>query len=361
MALSVVTANGTSLGGPTATQKTASGGLQNVVNPTNTINPAYTMPVSTQIYNTPLDAGNVAGASYAPQAYSYADGSYAGSGAAGAAAARAAADTAAQYDALIRQLQGQEGRLDAQLNVGLGNITNSYNQGENRLNQGRDIDRRNYDTSTSLNMNQYSQTRTGIMNNTRATNNALQRLLGINGAGNSSAAYEQAPYAAGLQGTQNLSQAQMTYGNNRNALDTSWNDAELSYNNNLEDLKNQRYGQENSLRSSIAQTRASLLDRLSEAQTNKAVAGGASWAGAQAAQGGLQSRINGLLDSIVGLGNQYANPVLRTGDVTFKAPTLGGFSLGGNRGISQAPGAQGSVDPAFQNLFPNQDDEERYI
>jgi hypothetical protein len=110
------------------------------------------------------------------------------------------------------------------------------------------------------------------MSNTRATSNALQRLLGLNGAGNSSAALEQAPYAAGLQGNQNLNAAQQNYSTNTTRLKTSKEDADRGFKNAYEDLDTQKYGQENSLRSTIAQTRAGLLDKIAQAGVNKNLA-----------------------------------------------------------------------------------------
>ncbi len=363
MALQVVTANGSSLGGPTATRKTATGGLQNAVQPTSTYNPAYTMPVSTQLYNTPLNGGYVAGAQApAPQQYTYADGTYAGTGTGGAAAAQASAQTVAEYDAMIRQLQAQEGRLGQTEQVGLGNIGNAYNLGRNRLDEQKGIAQRNFNTQTGLNTQSYLGARNGIKQNTRATANALQRLLGINGAGNSSAALEQAPYAAGLQGSTQLNGAQQTFSNNTNTLNTGWEDTERSYKNNTFDLDQQKYSQENSLRSSIAQTRAGILDRLGETSAQKALASGAGYGAAQAQRDSYQSRVNSLLDQITGLGNQYQNPVLKTGDVNFKSNPLDAFSLGNMAQINNQGGARANMNPGFLNLVnPQEEEEERLI
>lgn len=234
-------------------------------------------------------------------------------------------------------INSQLGQLDPQLNVGLENIGNSYNMGANRLDQQNAMARRNYETAGQENMGAYRNTRNGIVQNTNATANALQRLLGINGSGNSSAAYEQAPYAAGLQGSQNLSQAQTTYGGNQSKLDTNWQDTQRSYNNSRDDLNNQRYQQENNLRSSIAQTKASLLSQLATPDT---------------------AQINGLLGQITQLGRQYANPVMRTADISYAAPSVDGYNLG-RTGVTN-PGQAGAVNdinPTFLGLLQGQRDQ----
>lgn len=259
--------------------------------------------------------------------------------------------TAAYYQSIIDNLNGQNGRLDSQLNTGLSNLSNSFNTQNNRLNQQKSSAQDTFNTQNQQNMQNYANTRNGIMSNTRATANALQRLLGLNGAGNSSAAIEQAPYAAGLQGSQNLNQAQQNFSTNGTALNKSWKDTQQQYSNALDDLNNQKYSQENSLRSSIAQTRANLLDQIATAGTNKNLALGQGYAQAQAARTPYQAQINSLLDSIAGLGNQYANPVLKAQDVNFTAPDQSQFSLGNQATIQNQAGAGSGIDNNFLSLI----------
>lgn len=278
-------------------------------------------------------------------------------GGSAAAAVQSDPDTAAYYQDMMNQLNGQNGRLDGQLNTGLSNLQSSYNTQANRLGESQAVANRNYDTQTQQNMQGYSNSRTGIMNNTRATSNALQRLLGLNGAGNSSAALEQAPYAAGLQGSQNLNAAQQNYSTNMTNLKTSKEDADRGFKNAHEDLNNQKYSQENSLRSSIAQTRAGLLDKIAQAGSNKEMAMGKSYAQAQAARTPYQEQINSLLDQITGLGNQFANPVLKAADVAYKQADLGDYSLGNQAQIQNQGGGAGNLDPTFLTLLTQKDKE----
>jgi hypothetical protein len=282
-----------------------------------------------------------------------------GQTAASAQAAQDAANSVAFYQDQINQLNGQLPNLDNQLNVGLGNLNNSYNQSANRLDQNKAAGQRDYTTQTTQNEQSYGRNRSNIIQNTGNQTQALQRLLGIAGAGNSSAAYEQAPYAAGLQGTQQLSDAQSAYGNNGIHLDTAWQDTLRQYNNAFEDLNNDKYSKENALRSGIDQSRASLLGQIGQANANKSLASGGSYAQAIAAQTPYRDQVNSLLNSITQLGQQYANPVLRTDNVAYSAPTLAEYLLNnGTRAVAQSsnPGTS-AVDPTFAPLLNQQRDE----
>lgn len=279
----------------------------------------------------------------------------AASAAGGGGAATSDPATASYYQDMMNQLNTQNGRLDGTLNTGLSNLQNSYNTQSNRLNDQIGVAQRNFNDQTQQNMQGYTNTRNGIMQNTRQTSNALQRLLGLNGAGNSSAALEQAPYAAGLQGSQNINEAQQNYSNNTTSLKNKWDDTNTQFNNSRADLDNQKYTQENSLRSSIAQTRAGILEKLSQASVNKEMASGKNYDQARAARTPFQSQIDSLLDQMTGLGNQYANPVMKTADVSFQAPELGQFSLGSQAQIANQGGAQGALDPTFLSLLTQRD------
>lgn len=245
-----------------------------------------------------------------------------------------------QQQAGISSLQGQLDNLDPQQQVGMQNIDNSYNLSANRLDQSKGVAQRNYDTSTQQNSQSYANNRRGIISRTGANANALQRLLGINGSGNSSAAYELAPYAAGLQGSQDLGQAQQVYANNGSSLDTGWQDYLRNYGNAFEDLNNQKYQQQNGLKSSISQARANLLSGIDQARgTNY-----------------NQDAISSLLDQMTQLGQQYASPVLREQNISYAAPNLSNYTM--NKGGAQTQGGAASeVDPTFLSLLAGQRDQ----
>lgn len=266
-------------------------------------------------------------------------------------------NTAAYYNDQSSQLQNTLGGLDAQQAVGLGNLQSSYNNQANRLDQQNAAAKRDYETNAQQNQQGYSNNRNAVVNNTRATANALQRLLGLAGSGNSSAAYEQAPYAAGLQGSIDLRNAQQNYSNNQNSLDTNWQDTQRAYSNAFDDLNSQKYQQENGLRSSIAQTRAGLLNQIGQAQVNAGLANGQNYQQAVAARAPYQSQIDDLMSQITNLGNQYANPVLRTPDIKYASPSLNPFLTSKQAQISPLVSAGGGdISPTFLGLLANKRD-----
>ncbi|HEX4774762.1 MAG TPA: hypothetical protein VH234_04565 [Candidatus Saccharimonadales bacterium] len=251
--------------------------------------------------------------------------------------------TANPNQAIIDQLNGQLGQLDNQQNIGLGNIQNSYQNSQNQLNQQNSLAQNQFNTQNQQNTQGYLNNRNNIITNTNAQANALQRLLGINGAGNSSAAYEQAPYAAAMYGSQNLNNAQQTYGNNASDLNNNWQQTESTYKNDLSNLDQQLYGQQNGLKSSIAQTRANILSQLSAAQNGTTQ---------------YDPQINSLLGQITQLSNQYANPVLAAPNLSYTPSSLANYSLGPQTAGKNAPSAgQSDVNPTFLSLLGQQRDQ----
>lgn len=270
-------------------------------------------------------------------------GTYVEDASGGGGSSTAAADAAARAS-FISRLQTQLGQLDPQLEIGLNNIANSYNRSANRLDEQFAGAERDYTTNTQQNTRSYLNNRNGIMQNTRANNSALQRLLGINGSGNSSAALEQAPYAAALQGSQELNGAQTTFAGNQAGLENNWEDTKRASKNAKEDLSTQRFQQENGLRSSIAQTRATILDKIAGAGTNP---------------GAYDAEIGTLLSQITNLGKQYEAPVIRTADVKYETPNLSNWFLNNQQSAAAAPqqaggGAASDVDPTFLGMLGEQ-------
>lgn len=299
------------------------------------------------------DSSNISSPTYyPPESYFYGSGQRAGS----AADVQASQNTQAQYNDLISQLQSQTGQLDNQQNIGLGNIGNSYNLGVNRLGEQEAAGRRDIGLQKQNNTNAYSQNRTGVLSGARSGMSALQRLLGMAGAGNSSAALQAAPYAVGFESSKLLRGAQNVYGQNAQGIDIREQDFNRNIGNTREDLGRQKFQQENSLKSSIAEKRASLLDRIASATAQRDMAGGADYQTAMNNIGGMRGQVTDLLSQITALGNQYANPVLQAGNVAYEAPDLGQYTGPLTNGISQGPG-QGNVDPIFNPIFNRERDQ----
>jgi hypothetical protein len=273
------------------------------------------------------------------------------------AAARAQYGDPSQYDSQLQSYTGQINGLQGQADIGLANNADAYYLQGNRLRTNQASDQQAYDQSVQQNTQGYQNNRTKVLNSARSNANALQRLLGLNGAGNSSAALEQAPYAAALQGSQDIGDAQQTYSTNAMNMDTGWKKTQQQYNDAFQDLDRQKYQQDNGVRSSIAQTRADLLDKMATAHVNRNLASGMTGAQAQAARNQYQPEIDQLLQQVTQLGR--ANPqAIQAQNVQAAPISLADYAAGRNLTAQNQPTAAGNdMSLPFLNLLANKKDE----
>lgn len=257
----------------------------------------------------------------------------------------------AAIDAGINQANNGLGLLDRQQDIGLGDITSSYNNALNRLLSGFGQAERNYNTTkqqtTQDNINTRNDIQAGVGRNT----NALQRLLGQRGSGNSSAAQIVAPYGAALQGTQQLRGVADAFGRNMQSLDANWQDYNTQFGQSREDLDQQRYQNENSLRGKVADSRQSLLNTLAQLTAQRSAANGGSSAAALAAAQPFINQANQIAGQAVDYSRQYANPIAEKA-VTYSSPDLAQYQYD-NPGISvdNTSAYTDTIAPALANLL----------
>lgn len=255
----------------------------------------------------------------------------------------------AAYNAQANQYQDAYNALDGQLQAGIGNLQNGYNSNLNTLNDNNAVATRNYNTSVGQNTQNFLSTKNNINTTTRNNANSLQRLLGLNGAGNSSAATEAAPYAAALQGSQNLNGAQTTYANNQANLDTSFGDTKRAYEQKLKDLDQSLFAGKQGLQSQIAQQRVNLLNQITGAKT---------LAGDTSGNNQRSQQVKDLLASLTGLSNNYASPVQVDTNLNYTAPTAQDYSLGSQAVASNGQsGAASDIANPFLSLLTQKRDQ----
>lgn len=320
--------------------------FKGALNPPTPSNNFYTPPAPVT-KNTDTSGGDGGGGAAPNNSGVYTGG---GSGTDPLAAARAQYGDPSQYDAQIQAYNGQIGGLQGQEAVGLQNNANGYQLEHNRLGDEQAGSEKQYNTGIQQNTQTYQNNRTKTLNASRSNAQALQRLLGINGAGNSSAAYEQAPYAAALQGSQDIGEAQQTFGMNAQNLDTGWQDTQRKYKNAFDDLSTQKFQGDNSVKSNIAQSRADLLDKIATASVNRNLANGQTGGQAQAGRNQYQPEIDSLLQQITSLGKGYANPVIAAKSVDATPVQLSDYAQG-RRLVAQNQPAAGNGDIA-SNFLP---------
>lgn len=243
------------------------------------------------------------------------------------AAARAAA---AQYDQSIGNTQKAIDRLGSQLNSGFSSIDASYQNALNQLLLGKNRAEKQYgDTKLETGKN-YVAGKNTIGANAGNTLNSLQRLLGMRGAGGSSAANISAPQAVGRQATLQRNDLSNTYGSNVRGLETNWNNYLTDYGNQVEGSKSQREQQRQGLQSQIDSNRASLLQTLAQLAGQKASALGGNAVGA--AQPYLD-QANAVLDRTA----NYVTAPINYAVKAYEAPSLEKYTVNPNA----APTVQG--------------------
>jgi hypothetical protein len=158
----------------------------------------------------------------------------------------------------VNNINSQLSRTDALLNslgvtrgVGLQNIENEYGKNVGRARAGQD----QFNRDLNIRRDDNSRNKENSLNriNTDAENkyNSVMRMLGIRGAGMSSASQVLAPHAiAQMAGNQRADQFD-TYGRNDRGITIAQQDSDLKYKNLFDDLLGQRDTKRNDFEQSI--------------------------------------------------------------------------------------------------------------
>lgn len=254
---------------------------------------------------------------------------------------------AALYDQAIANIQASQATLDQQRGIGLANISGDYQNNLNRLLNARNQTENTYNTNKVTSEQDNQKARSNVDFETGQRANALQRLLGSKGAGSSSAARFAAPYAAALEGTQQLNQVGDAYQKNMAGLDTSWTNYMTDYGQKKDDLEAQKINAERSLEADVVGKRQTLLQQLAQLQAQRASAIGGN---PVAASQGSFDQANALSGQINELGRQYFGRV-NVADPTYKAPDLAKYDYDARSQIGVANNAQQSVSPYLSVLL----------
>jgi hypothetical protein len=223
-----------------------------------------------------------------------------------------------QYQQAIDQTNNALGRLGNQENIALGNISGDFTNALQRLVGAKNRAQSQWEESKVNTTKDNMSARSDIDFATGQKANSLRRLLGARGSGSSSAFNFAAPYAAALEGSQQLRQVGDAFEKNMGALDTNWTNYQTDWNQSKEDLEAKKINSENSARADVAGKRANLLSTLAELMANKAQAEGGN---AVAAAQPYLDQVNGLYGQIDNLGAQYFGKV-NVADPNYKAPDL---------------------------------------
>lgn len=255
----------------------------------------------------------------------------------------------AQFDQQIGNVNAGIGRLPNQLNIGNQNLQDAYNSSLNSLLQDKANANQQYQTGKTQDSQQYVGAKNTIGQNAGNSLNGLERLLGMHGAGGSSAALYSGPQAVAQLASQQRSGAGQTFGANEQGLDTTWNNYLLGEQKNEKSLGDQLTNQKNSLQSQIDSTRANLLQSLASLQGQRASA--AHGNPTSAAQPYLD-QANSYLSQADNLGAQV--PVYQTTPVTYQAPSAQSYTVNPFAPpTAQGQGISEGVSPSLSFLLNN--------
>lgn len=233
----------------------------------------------------------------------------------------------AYYDDVIQQLQSQLSAAQNEQPTILGNIENSANQSRNELNQSESTAESGYGTQRATNGQQRAQNIGSIDANSNGTYQALMSLLGMNGAGVSSAARFGAPQAVAKEASGQRAGANFTYNSNDAGITSNENATKQQYQNAVSDLLTQENNSKANALSTLLGQEAQIQQQIGAAEINKAQYGGQTYAQAKAGAGNMTQAIQNTENQLQDIFKQYATPSFAVTPVQASAPNLAKYSV----------------------------------
>lgn len=267
------------------------------------------------------------------------------------------AATIGQYDNIIGDLERQLGLLPGQLEAGLNQITDGYNKGLSRLNEQQSNALTRFKTQRDDTRSDFDGSLGDIDTQARGNYQAIQALLGRAGSGSSSAAEVLTPYAVSTEASKTRSKVADTYGRNLRDLDLAEDETKQSYQNNRNDLDDQRRTSEYGLRQGIEGQKSKILSSKAEAEGNRELARGSNWQTAKNAMSGTINARNDVDAAVSTLLNQFRNPY-NVKDVAVKEAKLSNYAVDAN-GVKVEGGKSNDSDTAAQTQAQIKAEEER--
>lgn len=255
------------------------------------------------------------------------------------------ASTINQYQTAISDLERSLGLLPGQLEAGLNQINDGFNKGVSRLNEQHSAALSKFATQRGDTRADFDGSLGDIDSQSRGNFQAIQSLLGRNGAGSSSAASVITPYAVSNEASKTRGKVADTYGRNLRDLTVAEDATKLSYDNNKKDLEDTKRTSEYGLKQGIESNRAKLYGSIGEAQGNLALAKGANWQAAKDAMSNSVNAKNGIESAMSTLLNQYRNPYV-VKDVAVKEAKLDNYAVDANGVKIDGTNGTGDTDTA---------------
>lgn len=285
-------------------------------------------------------------------------GSYAGGGTSDADA-QAKADEQAYWTDQMSALQRLLGSTQTQKEQGLTRIEDTYQGSVGKTREQEAQGLRDYATKREDTTKGKLTAFGDIDTKARTGYEALMRVLGLGNAGVSSTARIVAPTAVSREATQQRNRTNETFGRNLRDIDTKEGDFKLQVANALTDLLSQKKGTTEDFLRGILSQEASLNEQLSQAATQKAIAGGENYRTAADNRAPFQQRIGDIQSTLDSLFGQFRAPRFQAAPISAQAPDLSEYIVDPIKVAAQRanPTIDQSLLPYLANLKRNEQDQ----
>lgn len=261
-------------------------------------------------------------------------------------------DAVAYYTDLINQLTTQLNGAKGEQGTGLANINNAYNEALNNTNTAQSNALSSLATQGSENGQARENNIGSINQNANQAYNSLMALLGASGAGVSSAATTNVPYAVAQNASGQRAGANTTYNTNKNSIDSATTTTKQQYQTALDDLLNQKNSNTENFMSGLLGQEGQLEQQIAAAQINRGEQGGQSYTQAAQGAGDTTSAINDIQGQLNNIFAQYATPTYTVNPVSVTQPNLTTYSVDPTTVAAQtsSPNVDAAFAPYLQQL-----------
>jgi hypothetical protein len=251
------------------------------------------------------------------------------------AAARQAAQDNAEYEVQDTNLRDLLGRLDPSLNQGLEQLNTTAQSAVNRQNSLKDQALQDYQEQR-VSTQKDKQSAYGTINkNANNGYRSLAQIIGRSAGTGSSAFQELLPDVVGRETSSKRGEANTTYASNLGNINNAQKKTELSFEQILQDLAEQRKAQEQQLRTGVENQRQSLVGQQQALEGQRG-----NIAGVRA----LQPQIESSRNTVEGFFNQF-KPQLVERQAAIAAPDLNQYNTDRANVNAQAQGSQDPTNP----------------
>lgn len=230
----------------------------------------------------------------------------------------------------IANLQGQLTNTDRLLNslgvtrdTGMTNISREYDKNAGRAREEQGQFNRNQNIRRSDNEAEKADSLNRINYDAENKFNSVMRMLGVRGAGVSSAAQQLAPHLVARQATNQRADQFNTFGRNQRAIDIAQTDSDLKYSNLFDDLAEQKRQKEGNFRTSLVNQENDLYGTRAQIQSELDMAQGGTGRAAYQDYNARLGRNQVTLDDLL---REYQSPAYNYKAVDTAAPDMSKYT-----------------------------------